>query len=390
MKFWKRGDTGLAAQAVQLRSREAHPFAQLRNFTPQRSGELRLYQAVREAVPVVDAAVCKLIRLSGGVKVLCDDLETQTALRTFLERVNAGRGQHGIEAFLSQYLDSLLVYGGAVGEMVPAAGNRTLAALLCGRLEQVELREGESPLDFRICGPDEHGSMAELPYQELLLFTPLHPEAAHPYGVSMLRGIPFMADILMKIYHTIGVNWERCGNVRFAVTCRDGGNGQAAERSRMLASEWSQAMQETKQGSVRDFVAVGDVDIRVIGGDAPILDSEVPVRQILEQVVAKTGIPPFMLGLNWSSTERMSAQQADLLTTEITAIRRALTPTVERICRLWLRMHGFTCGYEVVWDDINLQDEVEEAKAQLYLEQARKLRIENDAAEGIRTAEGTA
>ncbi len=42
MKFWKRGDTGLAAQAVQLRSREAHPFAQLRNFTPQRSGELRL------------------------------------------------------------------------------------------------------------------------------------------------------------------------------------------------------------------------------------------------------------------------------------------------------------------------------------------------------------
>ena len=190
LKFWKRGDTGLAAQAVQLRSREAHPFAQLRNFTPQRSGELRLYQAVREAVPVVDAAVCKLIRLSGGVKVLCDDLETQTALRTFLERVNAGRGQHGIEAFLSQYLDSLLVYGGAVGEMVPAAGNRTLAALLCGRLEQVELREGESPLDFRICGPDEHGSMAELPYQELLLFTPLHPEAAHPYGVSMLRGIP--------------------------------------------------------------------------------------------------------------------------------------------------------------------------------------------------------
>ena len=50
LKFWKRGDTGLAAQAVQLRSREAHPFAQLRNFTPQRSGELRLYQAVREAV----------------------------------------------------------------------------------------------------------------------------------------------------------------------------------------------------------------------------------------------------------------------------------------------------------------------------------------------------
>ena len=137
-------------------------------------------------------------------------------------------------------------------------------------------------------------------------------------------------------------------------------------------------MADSRSGSVRDCVAVGDVDIRVIGGDAPILDSEVPVRQVLEQIVAKTGIPPFMLGLSWSSTERMSAQQADLLTTEITAIRRMLTPAVERVCRLWLRMHGYPCGFRVVWDDINLQDEVEEARAELYREQARRLRIEND------------
>ena len=77
----------------------------------------------------------------------------------------------------------------------------------------------------------------------------------------------------------------------------------------------------------------------------------------------------------------MSTQQADLLTTEITAIRRTLAPVVERICRLWLRMHGFSCGFEVVWDDINLQDQVEEAKAELYRQQARKLKIENDKAE---------
>ena len=380
MNFWRRKSGEPAVQTVQLRGWEQHPFAGLRSFTPQRSGEVRLYQAVREAVPVVDAAICKLIRLSGGVQVFCESAGTQTRLRQFLERVPVGRGQYGINAFLEQYLDSLLVCGGAVGEMVPAAGNRDLAALLCGRMEQVELREGESPLNFRIYGPDEQGRMAELPYQELLLFTPLHPEAEHPYGVSLLRGLPFMADILMKIYHTLGVNWERCGNMRFAVTCRDG-SGSAAERGQVLAQEWSRAMQDTRNGSVRDFVAVGDVDIRVIGGDAPILDSQVPVRQVMEQIVAKTSIPPFMLGLNWNSTERMSAQQADMLTTEITAIRRTLTPVVEQICRMWLRMQGEIDSFRVDWDDINLQDEVEEAKAELYREQARKLRLENDAAE---------
>ena len=390
MNWFRRKKETAVPGTVQLRSGERHPFGMLADYVPLQNGELQLYRAVREAVPVVDAAIYKLIRMTGGVRATCQDAAAQRQLQTFLRTVPTGRGQQGINAFLDCYLDSLLVCGRAIGEIVPARGGRDIAALLCGRTDCIDIREGSQPLEFCICGPDETGRMVPLPFQNLLLFTPFHPEAEHPYGVSLMRSLPFLTDILMKIYHTVGVNWERCGNVRFAVTCRDGGNGQAAERSRMLASEWSQAMQETKQGSVRDFVAVGDVDIRVIGGDAPILDSEVPVRQILEQVVAKTGIPPFMLGLNWSSTERMSAQQADLLTTEITAIRRALTPTVERICRLWLRMHGFTCGYEVVWDVINLQDEVEEAKAQLYLEQARKLRIENDAAEGIRTAEGTA
>ena len=390
MNWFRRKKETAVPGTVQLRSGERHPFGMLADYVPLQNGELQLYRAVREAVPVVDAAIYKLIRMTGGVRATCQDAAAQRQLQTFLRTVPTGRGQQGINAFLDCYLDSMLVCGRAIGEIVPARGGRDIAALLCGRADCIDIREGSQPLEFCICGPDETGRMVPLPFQNLLLFTPFHPEAEHPYGVSLMRSLPFLTDILMKIYHTVGVNWERCGNVRFAVTCRDGGNGQAAERSRMLASEWSQAMQETKQGSVRDFVAVGDVDIRVIGGDAPILDSEVPVRQILEQVVAKTGIPPFMLGLSWSSTERMSAQQADLLTTEITAIRRALTPTVERICRMWLRMHGFTCGYEVVWDDINLQDEVEEAKAQLYLEQARKLRIENDAAEGIRTAEGTA
>ena len=382
--FQKRKEP--AAAAVQLRETGRHPFGELGSYAALRAGEVRLYRAVREAVPVVDAAIYKLIRMTGGVTAACTDPEAERALGEFLRAVPAGRGQFGINAFLDGYTDSLLTCGRAIGEILPAAGNRDIAALLCGRVESIEIREGDNPLDFTICGPDERGRMGPLPCQELLLFTPFNPEGDSPYGVSLLRSLPFLADILMKIYHTIGVNWERCGNVRYAVTCQGGEGGQATERSRQLAGEWSRAMQETRSGSVRDFVAVGDVEIKVIGADGPILDSEVPVRQILEQVVAKTAIPPFMLGLSWSSTERMSSQQADLLTTEITAIRRNLTPVVERICRLWLRMHGYGCGFQVVWDDINLQDQVEEARAELYRQQARKLRLENDAAEAAAQA----
>ena len=386
MKWFRKQEP--AAAAGQMRSGERHPFGMLRDFVPVRSGEIRLYRAVKESVPVVDAAIYKLVRMTGGVTASCKDPLAEEKLREFLRTVPVGRGQYGINAFLDGYVESLLTCGRAVGEIVPAVGNRDIAALLCGDVEDIEIKEGDSALDFAICGMDEHGRMEELPYQNLLLFTPFNPESSAPYGVSLLRTLPFMSDILMKIYHTIGVNWERCGNVRFAVTCRGGEGVSAAERGRILAEEWSRAMRESGGDSVRDFVAVGDVDIKVIGGDSPILDSEVPVRQILEQIVAKTGIPPFMLGLSWSSTERMSTQQADLLTTEITAIRRSLTPVVERICGLWLRMHGYTCGCEVVWDDINLQDQVEEARAELYREQARKLKLENDAFENQRKISG--
>ena len=378
LKWWKQ-EKEPAVPVVQMRGGSRHPFGMLADYVPLRNGETRLYRAVREAVPVVDAAIYKLVRMTGGVTAACGNKRAEEALKEFLRTVPVGRGQFGINAFLDCYLDSLLTCGRAVGEIVPAVGNREIAALLCGRVEDIEIKEGDQPLAFSIWGPDEQGRMAELPYQDLLLFTPLNPEADSPYGVSLLRSLPFLADILMKIYHAIGVNWERCGNLRFAVTCRGGDGVGAAEKGRILAEEWSRAMRDSN--AVRDFVAVGDVDIRVIGGDAPILNSQVPVRQITEQIVAKTGIPPFMLGLSWNSTERMSAQQADMLTTEVTALRRTLTPVVERICRLWLRMHGYTCGFEVVWDDINLQDQVEEAKAAFYREQARKLKIENDAAE---------
>ena len=183
----------------------------------------------------------------------------------------------------------------------------------------------------------------------------------------------------MKIYHTIGTNWERAGNIRYSVICKGGENmdpAVAQERGKQVAAEWARAMEEGKNGTVRDFVAVGDVQIRVIGGETPILDSQVPVRQMLEQLVAKTGLPPFLLGLNWSTTERMSTQQADLLTSELWALRRTVEPAIRKICRTFLAMEGLDNRVEILWDDISLQDITEQAKASMYLAQAEKAKAE--------------
>lgn len=360
---------------VQLRDWEHHPFGLLDQYVPLRSGEIALYRSIREAVPILDAAIWKLVRLCGGVQIRCGDPRAQQGLSRFLATVDTGRGQQGIQSFLDQYLDCMITCGQGVGEMVLDPQGKTIAAVLCADPALVEIWEGESPLDFRLCVRENGGEPKELPWQQLLLFTPFQPEAEHPYGVSMLRSMPFLTGVLLKIYQALGQNWERVGNLRFAVVCKPDENSplSAQERGEQVASQWSQAMQSSRQGAVRDFVAVGDVDIKVIGADNQILDSEVPVRQILEQLVAKTGIPPFLLGLSWSSTERMSAQQADLLTSEITAIRRSLEPMLQRICRLWLRLGGYDDQVSIEWEDINLQDIVEEARAQLLHAQAEEI-----------------
>ena len=369
----KRKEQAAGAAASQLRTGVSHPFGALKGFQPLGGGEERVYRELREAIPVLDAAVGKLVRLSGGFEVKCRSAYAQKKLEDFLDTVPCGQGQVGINSFLSGFTDSLLTYGRAVGEMVVSGGR--LQAVCWGDVTRLEAVEGDNPLDIVLWGPDKHGHMRPLPWQHLLLFTTLNPEPAHPYGVSMFRGMPFLADILMKIYAAIGSNWERAGNVRYSVICKGDENMDAAavhERGRQVAAEWAKAMDDSRSGTVRDFVAVGDVQIRVIGGEAPILDSQVPVRQILEQLVAKTGLPPFLLGLNWSTTERMSTQQADILTSELWALRRCVEPVVRKICRMYLALEGLDDHVSIHWNDISLQDITEEAKAELYRAQAAK------------------
>ena len=150
MKRRKKEQTGGAAAAVQVRERGGHPFAALRGYMPLGGADAALYRSVREAVP---------------------DERAQEELGKFLRTVNVGHAQVGFNAFLDKYLDSLLTNGRAVGEIVPDAEGREIAAVLCHRVEQLALREGETALDVRFCGYDAAGRLRELPRQELVLFT---------------------------------------------------------------------------------------------------------------------------------------------------------------------------------------------------------------------------
>ena len=348
------------------------PFENLCNYFPSGITQPDLYRSLRDAIPVIDTAIYKLVRLTGGFSVKSYNGRNQKQLEEFVRNVNVGGAGKGLQQFIDTYFEQLLTFGTSVGEIV--TDNEGINSLYNVPIENISLKR--NPKNFNevlVCRPDSL-SGTPVKYQDLVMYSTLNPEAGSITGNSILKGLPFVASILMKIYNSMGQNWERAGNLRYAVTYNPGSDmldrAYAKERATQIASEWSNAM---SGNGVKDFVAVGDVQIKVIGADGQILDSEIPVRQMLEQIIAKLSVPPFMLGISWSTTERMSSQQADALTTELTAYRRILTPVIEKICSLFLRFCGNSDGVEVIWDEITLQDAVEQARADLYRAQAKAI-----------------
>ena len=341
----------------------------------QKTFEEGFYEQLRSQVPVIDAALGKLVRLTGGYRIVCENENTERMLNEYFSQMPVSISGSSLDTFVQQYLDSLLTYGRAVGEIILSERTHGIAGLYCADCTQYKVRTlPDGSYEVRNIFTD---SKVKCEHPERLLYSVLNPSPKDPEGRSLLRGLPVFSDILLRIFETVGQNFDRAGNVRYAVTYKPTAEsaGFGKERAEEIARQWAEGMNASKAGNIKDFVAVGDVDIKVIGADGPILGTEVPVRQILEQMISKLSIPPFMLGLSWSTTERMSSQQADILTSEIDYYRRVLTAMMKRIISLHCQMCGIDERVDIVWDNVNLQDEESLARARLYNAQAEETEI---------------
>lgn len=340
----------------------------LRGLSAVSQAELSLYSALRENVPVIDAAITKLVRLLGSFEVKAVGEEYKRELEYFVRNVKTSGGSVGLMSFISAYFDRLLTYGSAVGEIMISSDMRSVYGLYTADERDVTLKLSDDPTEILVCRKDINGTPFE--NQEVMLCTLLSPEPMSAKGTSLLKGLPFVSSVLMRIFTAISQNWERAGNIRYAVCYKpqQGSSFNASQRAKEIAEGWSRAMRD--EGGISDFVSVGDVSVKVIGADSQILDCDVPVKHLLEQIVSKLCIPPFLLGLSWSSTERMSTVQADILTSEIEHFRRLLEPVIRKICLTHLRLLGYRSDVEIEWSNISLQDEVELARARLLNAQA--------------------
>ena len=147
--------------SVPQTGKTAHPFLTLSSYSPYSTADYSLFRSLREAVPIIDAAIMKTVRLLGTFQVKCDNEDAELQLKSFLSRVNVGGTRNGIDAFVSTFFEQLLTYGTAVGEMI--TNGYTITHLFNSDLKDISLTEGSSPVDIIVSS--DSGNDGNVPSQ---------------------------------------------------------------------------------------------------------------------------------------------------------------------------------------------------------------------------------
>ena len=79
-------------------------------------------------------------------------------------------------------------------------------ALYNGELSALEVKRAQNDLDLEF-----YNGGKKLPRQDLIVFSALNPEPGSILGTSLLRGLPFISDVLMTV---LSHDRRKTGNTR--------------------------------------------------------------------------------------------------------------------------------------------------------------------------------
>jgi len=354
---------------------------------PQRV-DFAIYRALREGVPVIDAAIRELKRLVGSFGIEAED-QTKSEIESFLANIPIlGTRQTGFQNFLALHLDSLLLFGKAAAEIVLTNARDGVYGLKPIPAETIRLVAGPEG-QLQIAQQQPQG-LVILP-DDLVFYNVLSPQDNRPHGTSLLASLAFVADIWLKMAWSLGKTWERFGIPTFHVNWlpddnfRDPSGSQTQRILDQVEAQFIDAMESRRDlSSTKDFFSAGNIKVEVIGANGQALDFQLPHRAIMEQIVSVTGLPPWWLGFSWSTTERLSQQQADKIVGNTKSWRDEITPDILHLINLHLLLspasRGLRLGpdhsvspprasslkpqaWTLRWQDVSLLDRADSALA---------------------------
>jgi len=347
-----------------------------------------LYEALREAIPILDAAIDRTITVDGTPVIVGEDAALVSDANAWAESVTVNDIQKGLQAFSASLRNEVHEQGCGIGEFVQNKRGDDIENLNVADSKGIAFSRDENhqlqwwynpatPLRHRLHNSGKESVQALLEdrasanilssvltgsnssYVQLnpvnKVYLAYRTENADPYGVSMFRSIPFVAKILLSIENSIGNTFDRFGDPSYHVSYKAGGrvSGDVLEERRSkIATDFLTAIAAKRTGQSADFITAVDKDsdmsIVVIGHDGQTIEVEMPARHVLEQIVAKSGLPAWMLGLHFSTAERLAKFQSEMLRQESDTRTEFERLELERIVAARLRLRGFTWSDETI------------------------------------------
>jgi len=345
--------------------------------------DLAVYEAVANGIPFIDVALRKLSRMIPRFEVKCRVDSTADALNAWMREVRVGSLLRGFAPFARSHVRQMLQYGRSAGEIALTRGKTDAAGLFIVDARQIRLIPAD---DGRLLlgEADALGALHPYPRQDLFIYSACNSESDDPRGVSMLRSVPFVADVVLRMENAVRQKWQRHGAPSFLVHHRVASDVQISDSALQqqrsaIQDDWERAMRARWQNDgIIDFISAsqGDFVIRALDSDGE-LEFTAPYRALMEQIVCSVELAPFMLGLNWSTTERLSRQQADMIIGQCQEMRAELEPDFLHVLTWVQRLRNLRGKIRLQWHGINLQDQVETARGELYAAQAMEKRIAN-------------
>lgn len=352
-----------------------------------RPQEFELLRQFHRSLPELGQAVNILASFVGVPQfVVGDDPKNPASeeLNRWAQEVRYGSVGYGLGQWITDHLSQALLYGFSVGEAVADRQRRDVARLWAYLSPSFGFQADAEGLLTAVQSQPGRGLVPLDPVTTLL--TVHRPQGCEPHGTSLFFASGTFTQVWLETVYAYREGIRRQGIPTYHVHTAlpkdlndpTGTISQAVLNANIAG--WEAAVGSQKDdGQAQDFftVSVGETTVKAIGGDLNLPDLDNKKRPIVEEVVTATGIPPFMLGLHWSTTERLSQQQADLLTTNIDTLRSLEEPSIRKAVDLRQRLGARrnALEYEIKWSDVTLNDLEATARAALQDAQAQESRL---------------
>lgn len=375
------------------------------------------YEALRRGIPLIDAAIIKLIFFNGIPRIIGDNMALVRELEDIAMHLPVNDMQRGLLAYTQNIQNEVLEQGFVISELVATKDLADIAGVRVADSKQIIFRlndQGVVEPWYRYPGIPG-GTPRFTPVERILnvrygqnvnisgldevrmnpaniFYMSQHNENSDPYGASMMLSLEFVADLMVTIQVSLKNVFQRHGDPMFHVNYKPGKGVSGTELTRRqneLKENFNAVVNAKRRGRSGDLVTAGppdsEVSISVIGAEGQVIDSKVALSHVIEQIVSKSGLAGWILGISSQTVQGMASLEVESALADAKVRQEMMMPGMIRLLSQGLSLRGRKWNrvttsldkpgdWGVIFESPNIRDIESVARAAFLTAQAEQMR----------------